>query len=131
MSENLDVVRSIYAAWERGDFSSTDWADPAIEFALTGGAPGDFSARGIAAMERGWGDFLRQWADLRVHAEEIRPLDDERVLVLDTTHGHGRTSGVEIGGKSATLFHIRENRVARLVNYVNREQGLADLGLEE
>ncbi len=30
--ENVEIVRSIYAAWERGDYSSTEWAHPEIEW---------------------------------------------------------------------------------------------------
>jgi ketosteroid isomerase-like protein len=53
VSANLDLVRSLYAAWERGDWSSAEWAHPEIEYVLPDGPdPGHF--KGIAEMAEAW-----------------------------------------------------------------------------
>ena len=37
VSANLDFVRSLFSVWERGDFSSAEWAHPEIEYAMADG----------------------------------------------------------------------------------------------
>jgi ketosteroid isomerase-like protein len=136
LSENLDLVRSIYADWERGDFSSVAWAHPEIEFVVPPGSPTPGTWIGAAAMAESWRDWLSAWEDWRVEADEYHELDDERVLVLIHQSGRGKSSGLEIGrteGEQANLFHLRDGKVTKLVllEYEDRERALADLGLKE
>jgi ketosteroid isomerase-like protein len=132
-SSNLDLVRSIYAAWERGDFSSAEWAHPEIENISTDSLlPGNRS--GVTDMADGWRNWLGAWEDFRVEAEEYRELDAERVLVLAHFSGRGKTSGLDVGemrARGASLFHLKGGNVTRLVLYLDRERALADLGIEE
>ena len=132
MSANLDLVRSILAAWERGDFHSTEWADPEIQYVIVDGpVPGSWT--GLAGMEEGERHVLRGWAELRVLADEYRGLDDERVLVLTRGAGHGRTSGVDLAQMRTTgaiLFQMRRGKVTKIAVYYDRDRALADLGLE-
>jgi ketosteroid isomerase-like protein len=133
MSENLELVHSIVAEWERGDFTSVEWAHPQIEYSIAD-EPGSKVSRGIAAMSRSWGEFLKAWEDYRVEAHDYRELDPERVLVAHVARGRGKTSGLDIaaaggGSGSANLFHLSDGKVTRLVSYFNRERALADADL--
>jgi ketosteroid isomerase-like protein len=132
MSEDLDLVRSIYADWERGNFSSAEWAQPEIEYAMADGPqPGRWT--GLAGMAEGMRELLSAWKGYRVEAEEYRELDDERVLVILHAGGRGKTSGLELGrhtgGRGANVFHVRNGQITKLVVYFDGDRALADLGL--
>jgi ketosteroid isomerase-like protein len=130
-SANLDLVRSIYAAWELGDWSSTDWADPEIEFVIADG-PDPGTVTGLSAMGSGWRDFLTAWDDYRLQADEYRELDDERVLVLLHASGRGKTSGVELGltnEQGANVLYITDGKVSTFVAYFDHRRALAELGV--
>jgi ketosteroid isomerase-like protein len=135
VSENLDLVRSIYADWEFGNFSSSDWAHPEVEVVIADGpAPGKWTGR--AGMAQSHREFLSAYEGLRMVANEYRELDEERVLVLVRIEGRGKTSGMDLRDimsdrKAADLFHIRDGQVIRLVIYYDTEDALADLGVEE
>ena len=95
MSANLDLERSIYADWERGDFSRADWVAPEIEFERRGGLA-RLTVQGAAAVAEAWREFLHAWADAPSKADEYRELDSERVLVFSHYSGHGKLSGLEM-----------------------------------
>jgi ketosteroid isomerase-like protein len=131
-SANIEFVQSICAAWERGDFSSAEWAHPEIEFVMTGEgvAPGIW--RGLAGMAEAMRDFLSPFERLRFEADEYRELDDERVLVLNRFSGRTKVSGMELAqirSMGASLFHVSGGRVVRFVYYDDRDRALSDLGL--
>jgi ketosteroid isomerase-like protein len=134
VSDNLDLVRSIYANWERGDWSSVDWAHPEIEFVQVDG-PDPSRAKGVAEMASAWRTRIGHVADVGVEVEEYRELDATRVLVLVRNKGVFEASGVDVeklGGASiAAVFAVTDGKVTCLSLYWDRDRAVADLGLKE
>jgi hypothetical protein len=135
--ENLELVRSIYAAWEGGDFGAVEWAHPDIEFVAADGFEIGTS-NGVAEMAQAWRDWLGAWEEYRVEVEEYRELDRERILVLMLHCGRGKTSGLDAGQireeakrAGANVVHVRDGKVTRLVLYWDRERALEAVGLRE
>jgi ketosteroid isomerase-like protein len=130
MSENLDLVRSIYEAIGRGDYSSAEWADPQIEYVVADG-PEPTTVTGLSGMVEVMRSLFSAFEDLRTEAEEYLELDGDRVLALTRASGVGKTSGARIGNMAAELFEIHGGKVTRIVNYFDRDHARADLGLAE
>ena len=131
-SANLDLVRSLYADWERGDFfANADWAHAEIECVMVDG-PTPGRGTGLTGMANVWRDVISAYEDFRVTAEEYLELDEQRVLVLVRFSGRGKTSGLELGQmhtRNASLLELDGNKVRRLVLYWDRDRAFADLGL--
>jgi ketosteroid isomerase-like protein len=131
-SANLDLVRSIYADWERGDFSRADWADPDIEFVIFDAISGSPArSKGLREMARGLAAAIEMVGEARTAPVEYRELDTERMLVFVRRSSIGKRSGIGIEVEGANLFQISEGKVTRLVTYWDRDRALADLGLED
>jgi ketosteroid isomerase-like protein len=127
-TDNLSNVRSISAAWGRGDYSSVEWADPEIEFVVADG-PEPGLRTGLEGLAPSLLEFQSSWEEYHSEAVEYRELDDERLLVLTVAKGRVKASGLQVGQKRANLFHLRGGRVTKLVAYWDRERALADLSL--
>src|ERR1700732_4593644 len=106
MSENLDLVRSIHAAWERGDFSSVAWADPEIELVFADG-PDAGTWKGLGEVGGGWRNFLSTWQGWHVEVEDYREIDHERVLVPLRIGGRGKGSGLDMSSRAANVYTLR------------------------
>ena len=131
--ENVEIVRAIFSAWGRGDYSENWWAADDIEFVYADG-PDPGAWKGLEAMAKGNRAFLQAWEEVRQVAEEFRDIDDGRVLVLHHFHARGKKSGLDLGdlrGEGAAIFQLRGGKVTRLVHYYDRTRALEAVGLSE
>jgi ketosteroid isomerase-like protein len=127
-AENVEIVKGIFARWERGDFSSVDWADPEIEFTMPG--PDPKVHRGIEAMARAWADWLRAFKAFGIEPTEFHDAGD-RVVVGQVFRGEGRGSGLPLDDiTGACVFTLRDGKVVRFAGYTTIERALADAGIE-
>ena len=94
--ENVEIVRSIFAAWERGDYSSAEWAHPQIELVVVDGpTPGSWT--GVAAMAEAWREALSAFEVLRAEADEYRASTTSGCSCLCTSAGAARRAAWSSG----------------------------------
>jgi len=130
-SANLELVRSIYTAWERGDFLWVEWAHPDIRYAHADGlSPGQW--RGLDGMTEAFRDSINAVDGWGVIADGYRDLGGGRVLVSHRITGRGKSSGIDLAQlntNGATLFEVSSGQVVEIIQYTDRDHAFTDLGL--
>jgi ketosteroid isomerase-like protein len=129
LTAEIATLREIYADWERGDYSRTDYLHPDFELVFAPDFLDEGVFRGLGESRRGWAAWLGQWSSWRATAESYIPLG-ERVLVLIHVYGIAKSSGLELDQRSANLWEFRDGLPARIVLYTHEDTALREFGLE-
>ncbi|TMK99257.1 MAG: nuclear transport factor 2 family protein [Actinobacteria bacterium] len=86
---------------------------------------------GIEGLIAAWCDWLHPWETYWTQVEDFTDAGDDRVLVLVRDHGRLRGSDSEVENIGASVWSLREGKIARIEFHLNREEALKAVGLAE
>lgn len=94
---------------------------------LPGMAPVTYS--GLDGLREAWRDWLRHWASYRDEIEDV--IDGgERVVVVHRSYGRPKPGAPEIMRRRATVWTVRDRRIARVEFGVPYREALGSVGLK-
>jgi ketosteroid isomerase-like protein len=129
--ENVEVVRSIMEAWNRGDYSAAiERVAPEIraECALGGDFDGTFE--GIARVQEWLARFWGAFQDFHSDVDEYIPAGDDVVISVHH-YGRGKTSGAEVEMRNWQVVTVREGKAMLYRVFRTREEAFEAVGRRE
>jgi ketosteroid isomerase-like protein len=135
--ENVEIVRRIWELYDEGTLAAVeatfDQGLVAIDSTFTP-AKEMPSASSYEGRE-GFMEFIRGWAaefsDWTVRVEQIIDAGGDRVVVVLQQYGLGRTSGVPVDTRFATLYTLSKGQVIDRRDYTRPSDALEAAGLSE
>jgi ketosteroid isomerase-like protein len=129
--ENVEVVRSAFAEFERGNFWVPQFFDSAIRVEWLDATPGgEAESAGIDGMTRTVSEWLAAMDRVSLTAERISGAGD-RVVVIATWHGRGKASSVPTEWRHGQVWTMRDGKAVRIETYPDPADALEAVGLSE
>ena len=130
--ENVEVVREVFAAINRGDRETAfGFADPEIVVDATRRVFNPTTYVGTHGIRAWAADMDEVWDDFRAEVIEFIDAGDSVVVVL-RLHGKGTGSGVEVEQSVAGIWTVRNRRIVRVqIGYTDVDEALETAGLSE
>ena len=123
--ENVEIVREFFEAVRRGDFDRAVThlaADVFYTVSQEGPAHNPDAVRDI------WQRWENEWDEIEMRHEVF--LDaGEKVVVTTHEVGRGRVSGIEVDQLVFNVFTVREGKIVRKEEFMDRAKALEAVGL--
>jgi ketosteroid isomerase-like protein len=126
-AENVEIVRGMCEAFERGDWdTATARLHPEIEWDASTYYPWPDAEvfRGREGVADFFRRFLGTWDEYHADFEEFIDVGD-RVVVVLTERGKGKGSGIEVTRTFGQVWTVRDGRVIAFTAYPDRDSALA------
>ena len=123
--EDVEVVRSLFAAWGRGglDAAAEVW-HPQIDWRAAEGALDDVGEiRGREAMRAYLQDWLEEFDEFGVEIEEVIDAG-QNVVAVQRISGRAKGSGVPTDLRFAVVYTIRDGKIGRGREYWTKDEAL-------
>jgi ketosteroid isomerase-like protein len=129
-------VLSLYADWERGDFSLLDresqWRDvcePRFEWHTRDDLPDAGVRKGYEGAVRLRDEWVEAFDGMHVALDELIDAEDHVIAVVRLC-GCLRGSGHQLEVQETQVWKMREGRATEVRAYLTRSEALKALGLE-
>jgi ketosteroid isomerase-like protein len=130
-ARNVDIVRSGYEAWNRGDLDEIGrMTDDSFEWSEAAEVPGAGTRRGRAEFDHYLRSFSRFWRQFEFEPIEIRDLGD-RVLAVVIERGRSVHDDVEVSQRFVHLWTLRNGKAVRLEGFYDKAAALEAAGVRE
>jgi ketosteroid isomerase-like protein len=132
-SDNVEIVRGLYEAWNRGEESAAlELIDPEIEVEVVSTDTVEFAGtyRGHTGLRKMLAAFWDYFDDPRVQVEECIPAGND-VIAAVHFYARGQTSGAEVDMRRGQVWTLRDGKVVRWRLFASKRDALEAVGLRE
>jgi ketosteroid isomerase-like protein len=133
--ENVEVVRTLYAGWEKGRFwDMTDVYAPDVEWQWSRQAAmlrsGSSNYRGLPAIGQAMREWVSEWGLFRLSPEEFIDAGDH-VIVLSEVHAELKEARGEVHDHQADVITFRDGKIVRMETFDARADAMEALGIAQ
>ena len=127
--ENVEVVRRAIV-YEYDGVGGRAEAEAIFDPQVVLNPIDEAASSGFAAMRSDMERWASAFDELKVTIEELIDAGDQ-VVVVAHHKGRGHASGVEVDTRFYEVYSVREGKVSRVDEYIDRTEALEAVGLSE